>query len=384
MKSLVNCHQCSAQFLKLNYRIKSSERHYCSRKCFGQDRINGRWQNHKKEIKFCKSCNILIDKRNKKGHCRGCCKSLGLNRCSEDTKKIISEKRKAYLKNNPDKHSWKLKTKFKSEPCESFKKILTDNNYKFLEEFTPTDSHSYSIDIVFPEKMIGIEINGNQHYERNGKLKKYYQERHDHIESHGWKLYEVHYSLCFHAESVLNLIKQAYASEDKVEFNYEEYVQKKLNKHKKLCPDCGVEFFHRRNIKCEKCIKQKAVQFLSTICENLAVSLTVSEDQIVSFNQKIKKEYYNLCRCGNRKLNKSLLCFSCNNHSPKMKTRRAMRPSKSELHDLVWSTPNVQLAKRFGVSDVAIAKWCKLYEIKKPDRGFWAKYEAKQILDYQI
>ena len=29
---------------------------------------------------------------------------------------------------------------------------------------------------------IGIEINGNQHYERNGKLKKYYQDRHDHIE----------------------------------------------------------------------------------------------------------------------------------------------------------------------------------------------------------
>jgi hypothetical protein len=67
-----------------------------------------------------------------------------------------------------------------------------------------------------------------------------------------------------------------------------------------------------------------------------------------------------------------------------MKTRRAMRPSKSELHNLIWSTPNVQLAKRFGVSDVAIAKWCKLYKIKKPDRGFWAKYEAKQILDYQI
>jgi len=36
------------------------------------------------------------------------------------------------------------------------------------------------------------------------------------------------------------------------------------------------------------------------------------------------------------------------------------------------------------VSDVAIAKWCKHYKITKPDRGYWAKYEANLVIDYQI
>lgn len=241
---------------------------------------------------------------------------------SESAKKNISEKRKAYLKNNPDKHPWKSKDKFKSEPCENFKKILRKNDYTFLEEFTPTPEHYYSIDIVFPEKMIGVEINGNQHYERDGKLKKYYQDRHDHIESYGWKLYEIHYSLCFNSEYVLNLINQIYTAENKVKFNYEEYVKNKLE----------------------------------------------------------KKNPYDLCSCGQQKTKIAKLCVPC----MRFKRRKVARPSKSELHELVWSISAVQLSKKLGVSDVAIAKWCKKYKIIKPDRGYWAKFEARQVLDYQI
>lgn len=33
----------------------------------------------------------------------------------------------------------------------------------------PLDDRSFSLDIAFPEKKIGIEVNGNQHYERNGE-----------------------------------------------------------------------------------------------------------------------------------------------------------------------------------------------------------------------
>jgi hypothetical protein len=52
---------------------------------------------------------------------------------------------------------------------------------------------------------------------------------------------------------------------------------------------------------------------------------------------------------------------------------KVTRPSKEELRILVWEFPTSQLARRFGVSDVAIAKWCKKYEIKKPPRGHWTK-----------
>jgi len=38
------------------------------------------------------------------------------------------------------------------------------------------------------------------------------------------------------------------------------------------------------------------------------------------------------------------------------------------------------VAKRYGVSDVAIAKACALLDIPKPPRGYWAKKAAGQKL----
>ncbi|MBT4035223.1 MAG: hypothetical protein HOB84_03590 [Candidatus Marinimicrobia bacterium] len=47
--------------------------------------------------------------------------------------------------------------------------------------------------------------------------------------------------------------------------------------------------------------------------------------------------------------------------------------SRQELYNLVWSKPVVQIAKDFGISDVAIAKICKKLNIPKPGLGYWAK-----------
>jgi predicted transcriptional regulator of viral defense system len=43
------------------------------------------------------------------------------------------------------------------------------------------------------------------------------------------------------------------------------------------------------------------------------------------------------------------------------------------LEKQVWSEPIRQLAKKYGVSDVAIHKHCKKMGIKLPGRGYWAK-----------
>lgn len=57
--------------------------------------------------------------------------------------------------------------------------------------------------------------------------------------------------------------------------------------------------------------------------------------------------------------------------------RKVMRPQKEELLQLIWEIPTSLLAKRFGVTDNAIAKWCKRYNINKPPRGYWAKQRAQ-------
>ena len=50
--------------------------------------------------------------------------------------------------------------------------------------------------------------------------------------------------------------------------------------------------------------------------------------------------------------------------------------SREELFEQIWSKPASQLAEQYGVSDVAISKWCKRLEIPKPPRGYWAKLKV--------
>lgn len=125
---------------------------------------------------------------------------------SDNTKKILSEKRILWLNNNKDKHPWKNKDKFLSKPCEHLKTILIDNGFNFIQEFQPLDNRFFSIDIAFIDKKIALEINGNQHYTKNGKLKKYYLNRHKLIEKNGWKIIEIHYSKVYKHEYIKGLI----------------------------------------------------------------------------------------------------------------------------------------------------------------------------------
>ena len=116
---------------------------------------------------------------------------------TEESRKKISEARKKWLLKNKDKHVWKRNSKFISVPCENVKSFLKTNNISFIEEYSPFDDYNYSIDIAFPYKKIGIEINGNQHYDNNGNLLEYYKKRQDIFIERGWKLLQIHYSLCF-------------------------------------------------------------------------------------------------------------------------------------------------------------------------------------------
>ena len=91
---------------------------------------------------------------------------------SDEEKNCVRIGRIKYLKENPDKHPWKKNDKFKSKPCEKFKKMLIDNDIYFIDEYQPSDDRFYSIDVAFPNKKFGIEINGNQHYNNDGTLKE--------------------------------------------------------------------------------------------------------------------------------------------------------------------------------------------------------------------
>lgn len=83
-------------------------------------------------------------------------------------------------------------------------------------------------------------------------------------------------------------------------------------------------------------------------------------------NKGMKRVYK--CECGKKITTKASKCSICANS-----TRASKCPPKEELERLIWEIPTTKIAKRFGVSDKAVEKWCKKHFINKPSPGYWMK-----------
>lgn len=49
---------------------------------------------------------------------------------------------------------------------------------------------------------------------------------------------------------------------------------------------------------------------------------------------------------------------------------------REQLYRELWIEPALVVAKRYGISDVGLAKLCRRYDIPKPGLGYWAKHEV--------
>ena len=218
---------------------------------------------------------------------------------TEEQKDKVRKGRINYLNNNPDSHPWKRKGKNKSIPCETLKSILRENGLVFNEEFTPLESNRfYSMDISFIKNKIGIEVNGNQHYNSNGELKEYYRIRNEHFVNLGWKIIEIHYSKVYLGEFI-----------------------------------------------------QKLISYLKTLDEYSYDELNEINKQI-KFNKEIQKKY---CDCGKIILKTSKSCDSCS----RVHRRKTIRPDYENLMNDIKLFGYTKTGKKYGVSDNSIRKWVK-------------------------
>jgi hypothetical protein len=67
----------------------------------------------------------------------------------------------------------------------------------------------------------------------------------------------------------------------------------------------------------------------------------------------------------------------CNNRCRSLNSRK-FEVDREELEQLVWQMPTTEVAQLFGVSDKAVEKRCKLLEIQKPPRGYWARLSNEE------
>ena len=132
---------------------------------------------------------------------------------SEETKKKLSKARIKYLNENRDSivWTWACPT-IENKPEKEFRKIIQEYNINetIHQYYIPKESDRFfEIDFAILNKKIGFEINGNQHYDSNGKLKKYYEDREKYLQSLGWTIIQIHYSVCFDRIKIEEIIASA-------------------------------------------------------------------------------------------------------------------------------------------------------------------------------
>lgn len=230
---------------------------------------------------------------------------------SKDTRLLISKRRKQFLRDNPSKHPWRNKNKFVSAPCEKFKQLLMERGIHFCAEYSPLLEYNryFSIDVAFPDKKLGIEINGNQHYMQDGKLTTYHQARHDTIESHGWRILEIHYSLVYNKVKV-NVVIDSIIRDNGLPLNdgadYRSYLKQKTRKQAEIA-----EYVTNRKTTQENELRAKINLVInSEICFDkfgwvgkLAPMLGMCSSNVHKWMKREMPEFYEI-RCFKRKQRK--------------------------------------------------------------------------------
>jgi len=110
---------------------------------------------------------------------------------SEETKKKISEIRKEYLKNNPDKVPYLLNhSRNESYPEKYFTELFKNEKIEVIKKFR---IGLYELDFSIPDKKINIEIDGEQHYVDN-KIVESDMRRNKYLSDLGWITYRIRWS----------------------------------------------------------------------------------------------------------------------------------------------------------------------------------------------
>jgi hypothetical protein len=68
------------------------------------------------------------------------------------------------------------------------------------------------------------------------------------------------------------------------------------------------------------------------------------------------------------------------NRSSHLSTKLMALYDREKLYEEAWSLPVQKVAKRYGISGVALAKICRKLRVPVPGRGYWAKLSAGKIV----
>lgn len=145
----------------------------------------------------------------------------------------------------------------------------------------------------------------------------------------------------------------------------------------------------------ESGIKEKCVLCgLESFWNNSFLRLQIDHIDGVAYNNQIENLRFLCPNCHSQTATYCSKNIKNKNKKPKIRKEKiSKRPPKEILEKEVWEMSCSQLAKKYGVSDNGVGKWCKYYKIKKPGRGYWTKLQfntmdeltpPKEVLEKEI
>jgi very-short-patch-repair endonuclease len=111
---------------------------------------------------------------------------------SEETRAKISASRKTFLQENPHMVPYRLNhySKGESYPEAYFRGVLESAGVLFKQEH---QVGLYSLDFAVPDRMIDLEIDGEQHYVNTSSVERD-RKRNEHLQGLGWNVIRVRWS----------------------------------------------------------------------------------------------------------------------------------------------------------------------------------------------
>lgn len=194
-------------------------------------------------------------------------KKLNPQRHSDDTKRKLSEIRKKYLIENPDKVPYLLNhSSSESYPEKRFRTILENIG---LVGWVQHYRHSiYQYDFAFPSIKLDVEIDGNTHTQKSVVLKDL--ERDNFSRECGWEVIrftasELNMNAAACIDRLINVISELNPSYDPYDIDAWNNIKPTLHKsvmYTKTCPKCTKEFHHR----------DKRTTYCSSVCYRSSLS----------------------------------------------------------------------------------------------------------------
>lgn len=301
-------------------------------------------------------------------------KNIGFKH-SEETKKLLSEKRKKWIAENPDKSPYLLSHKSRGEtyPEKYFRKWLEKEKISFKQEYR---YKLYAFDFLINDR-IDLEIDGTQH--RNDKRIIEHDIRRDkEARNAGFKVYRIPWADYCKLDrdskrAFLNDLKNFFNSSS--ECKIPDYViSKKINKPRKFRPgELRKKFFNdlKRKIK-----NKKNIAKYYDYREYMAIEMIKNGKSIYDVCKIMYISYKTICKWIKKHNELNLLPtprLKVSGVKPNWVPKKIIKKTNERcllaLKMLAEGKSYLEVAKKFDVSDNSIRKWIRSLGKNPKDYG---------------